>query len=87
MYAYDPPAYCFDVLIFSTDRLSCRSDGWRTQGHSHTLLDTDRSSVRPPSVRLYPTSQVGHGWLDDLLHHRNTRILVPSPFVLVLEDG
>ena len=71
----------------SAGRLSGRSDGRRTQGYSYTLFDSDRGSIRSPSTRFYLASQVGHGWVDDLLHLRNTCILVPPPLVLILEDG
>ena len=87
MYAFNYSCCCCGPLKIFSDRLSGCSDGRRTQGHSDTLFDTDRCSLRSPSVGLHLASQVGHDWLDDLLHPCDSRVLVPPPAVLVLEDG
>lgn len=52
-----------------------------------TSSDYDWCYLRSSSTGVHYATQMGHGWMDDLLHPRHSDLLIPSSFVLFLEDG
>ena len=69
------------------DRLLDRLGRWRGKHHSHHLAHHDWRRVRSSSTRVYPSTQVGHGWLDGVLHPRHSHLFVYASHLLLLAYG
>ncbi|KAG6373006.1 chitin synthase-domain-containing protein [Boletus reticuloceps] len=65
------------------DCFGCRS----RKDYSCDLSHHDWCCVWSPSSRICPSTQMGHGWVDGVLHYRHSDLLVLAPDLLLLAHG
>lgn len=70
-----------------TDRISHLPHRWSGQIDPDIVPCHDRGCLRSSSIRLCHSPEVGHDWLDGVLHPRDPSILLPASTVFFLEDG
>ena len=69
------------------DRLPHLPGRGTRQIHSNALVGHDCRDLRFAGIGIHYEAQMGHDWMDDLLHPCYPRVLVLPSFVFFLEDG
>ena len=70
-----------------TDRLLDCFGRWRGEDHPHHLTRHDWCNLWSSSSRVHPSTQMGHGQMDDVLHSRYPHLLLYAPDLLLLVRG
>lgn len=73
-----------DPNIDCIPHLSCSG---RTQGYPYAISDHDCCHLWVTSTGIHHATQMGHDWLDDILHPCHSSIFFFPPFILFLADG
>ena len=75
------------LLIWENRHLLDCFSRWGGKHNSHHLAHHDWCHVQSSSACVYPSTQVGHGWLDGVLHSRHSHLSIYASHLLLLAHG